>query len=105
IRNILVAAADGSQVPLGQLAQVVEEEGPSVIYREDGQRYAPVKFSVRGRDLESTIAEAKKKIDEAVHLPYDSHLEWAGEINELHEALERLEIILPVTMLLIAFLV
>ena len=59
IRNILVATPDGSQVPLGQLAQIIEEEGPSLIYREDVRRYAPVKFSVRGRDLASTIAEAQ----------------------------------------------
>ena len=51
--------ADGAQVPLGQLAQIAEEEGPSLIYREDSRRYAPVKFSVRGRDLASTIAEAR----------------------------------------------
>ena len=60
IRDILVATPDGAQVPLGQLAQIVEEEGPSLIYREDNRRYTPVKFSVRGRDLASTIAEAQR---------------------------------------------
>ena len=60
IRDILVATPDGAQVPLGQLAQIAEEEGPSLIYREDNRRYAPVKFSVRGRDLASTIAEAQR---------------------------------------------
>ena len=59
IRNILVATPDGNQVPLGQLAEIVEEEGPSLVYREDLRRYTPVKFSVRGRDLASTIAEAR----------------------------------------------
>jgi len=105
IRNILVAAPDGTQVPLGQLAQIVEEEGPSLVYREDLRRYTPVKFSVRGRDLASTIHEAQEKIAKKVKLPYDTHLEWAGEINQLNETTGRLMIIIPLTLLLIAFLV
>ncbi len=105
IRSILVATPDGSQVPLGQLASIEEEEGPSLIYREDNRRYAPVKFSVRGRDLASTIAEARAQIKARVKLPYDTHLEWAGEINQLNETTGRLLIILPITLFLIAFLV
>ncbi len=105
IREITVSTPDGARVPLGQIATVTLEDGPSIIYREDGQRYAPVKFSVRGRDLASTIAESARKISENVHLTYDSHLEWAGEINELKEAEDRLKLILPITLLLIAFLV
>jgi len=104
IRNILVAAPDGSQVPLGQLAEVVEEEGPSVIYREDLKRYVPVKFSVRGRDLGSTIAEAQQKILAKVKLPYDTHLEWDGEMNQLRETTRRLLVIVPITLLVIGFL-
>jgi cobalt-zinc-cadmium resistance protein CzcA len=105
IRNILVSTPDGQQVPLGQLAAIVEQEGPSLIYREDNRRYAPVKFSVRGRDLASTINEAQRKIADKVRLPYDTHLEWAGEINQLNETTGRLVIIIPVTLLLMAFLV
>jgi heavy metal efflux system protein len=105
IRSILVATPDGAQVPLGQLAQIGEEEGPSLIYREDNRRYAPVKFSVRGRDLASTIAEARQRITEKVKLPYDTHLEWAGEINQLNEATGRLVLIIPITLLVIAMLV
>jgi cobalt-zinc-cadmium resistance protein CzcA len=104
IRNILVATPDGSQVPLGQLAEVVEEEGPSVIFREDLKRYVPVKFSVRGRDLGSTIAEAQQKILANVKLPYDTHLEWDGEMNQLRETTRRLLVILPITLLVIGFL-
>jgi len=105
IRAILVAAPDGAQVPLGQLADVVEENSPSVIFREDLQRYVPVKFSVRGRDLASTIAEAQAKIAARVKLPYDTRLEWGGEINQLRETTARLLIIIPVTLLMITFLV
>jgi cobalt-zinc-cadmium resistance protein CzcA len=105
IREITVSTPDGSSIPLGQLASVAPEEGPSVIYREDAMRYSPVKFSVRGRDLKSTIADAKQRIDANVHRPYDTHIDWAGEINELNEAMGRLVIIIPLTLLVIGFLV
>jgi len=105
IRTIPVSSPDGAQIPLGQLAQVVEEEGPSLIYREDIQRYVPVKFSVRGRDLASTIEEAQRRIEQNVKLPYDTHLEWAGEINQLRETTQRLFVIIPLTLVLITFLV
>ena len=105
IREISVATPSGMAIPLGQIAEIKVEDGPSLVYREDGQRYSPVKFSVRGRDLGSAIAEAQRKLHEQVQLPYDSHLEWAGEINQLHEALDRLKVVVPLTLVLIAFLV
>jgi heavy metal efflux system protein len=105
IRAIHVATPDGSQVPLGQVAQITEESGPSVIYREDGSRYSPVKFSIRGRDLGSTVEEAQRRIAEQVRLPTGAHLEWAGQINELKEAMGRLAVIIPLTLLVIALLV
>jgi cobalt-zinc-cadmium resistance protein CzcA len=104
IREITVASPDGSQIPLGQIASITLETSPSVIYREDGLRYSPVKFSVRGRDLKSTISDAQRRIADTVRLPPDSHLEWSGEINELKEATGRLAIIIPLTLLLITFL-
>jgi cobalt-zinc-cadmium resistance protein CzcA len=105
IKSIVVATPDGAQIPLGQLAKVSTEEGPAVIYREDGRRYTPVKFSVRGRDLAGTIADAQHQIESKIKFPYDTHIEWAGEINELHEAEGRLLFIIPLTLLLITFLV
>jgi heavy metal efflux system protein len=105
IRRIAVTSPDGSQIPLAQLATITEEDSPSVIYREDGQRYSPVKFSVRDRDLGSTIAEAQARLQSSVPLPPESHLDWAGQINELKEAMGRLSIIIPLTLLLIGFLV
>ncbi len=116
IRETRVSAPDGSSIPLGQIADIQTAEGPAMIYREDGVRYSPVKFSVRGRDLASTIAEAQTKIDEKIPRcdkagqdtklcrPYDTRLEWGGEINELHEAEGRLQIIIPITVVLITFL-
>ena len=105
IRQILVPTPDGAQIPLGQLARISEEDGPSVIYREDNNRYAPVKFSVRGRDLGSTIEEARARAAERVKLSYDTHLEWSGEADQMREAVARLKIVIPLTLLLIAFLV
>jgi heavy metal efflux system protein len=104
IRQITVSSPDGSQIPLGELASITPESSPSVIYREDGLRYSPVKFSVRGRDLQSTITDAQRQIRQAVRLPPDSHLEWSGEINELKDAMGRLAVIIPLTLLLIGFL-
>jgi len=105
IRQIAVATPEGAQIPLGQLAAITEETSPSVVYREDGRRYSPVKFSVRGRDLASTIQESERQIALKVPMPPESHLEWSGEINELKEAMGRLVIIIPLTLLLIGFLV
>jgi len=105
IRQITVSTPDGSNIPLAQLATITVEDGPAVIYREDGSRYSPVKFSVRGRDLGSTIAEAQQRIADKVRLPPLTHLDWAGEINELAEAKGRLQVIIPLTLLLISLLV
>jgi cobalt-zinc-cadmium resistance protein CzcA len=104
ISNITIPTPDGSQIPLSELASIAEEEGPSVIYREDGHRYAPVKFSVRGRDLGSTVEASRAAIAERVKLPYDTFLDWAGQINELRDAQARLLIIIPLTLLLIGFI-
>jgi len=104
IQEILVGTPDGGTVPLGQIASVSEEEGPASVYREDNHRYVPVKFSVRGRDLKSALDEGRGKIERAVVLPYDTHLEWAGEINELKDAERRLSVIVPLTLFLIALL-
>jgi heavy metal efflux system protein len=105
IRAVTVTAADGSNIPLGQLATITEESGPSVVYREDGSRYSPVKFSIRGRDLGSTVAEAQVRLGEKVRLPPGTHLEWAGQINELKEAFGRLAVVIPLTLLLVTLLV
>ena len=105
IREIPVQSPDNNFYPLGQLASVSKVEGPLAIQREDGRRFAPVKFSVRGRDLASTVAEAKERIAKNVKLPYDTSLVWAGEIAQLEGAEARMLVILPLTILVIAFLI
>ena len=105
VREIPVGTPDGYAIPLGQLASVSLVEGPSTVWREDAIRYIPVKFSVRGRDLASAVADAQKVVAEKVKLPYGIHIDWSGEFNELKQATQRLLLIVPLTLLLIGFLV
>jgi cobalt-zinc-cadmium resistance protein CzcA len=105
IKELMIFTPEGTAVPLGQIASVTIEDSPVVVFREDGTRYSPVKFSVRGRDLESTVAEAQQKVQEKVSVPLSTHFEWSGEMNELREAQKRLALIIPATLLLIGLLV
>ena len=101
IRNILLPTSSGGSVPLGQVAEVSLHEGAFMIYRENGRRYIPVKFSVRGRDLSSTIQEMQRRLAQQIHLPEGYHYEWAGEYDSLRKEQRRLEIVLPLTLLVI----
>jgi cobalt-zinc-cadmium resistance protein CzcA len=105
IREITVFTPDGYYIPLGQIAKIEEVEGPTSVYRQDGVRYAPVKFGVRGRDLASAIDEARKVVNEKVHKPYNIHFEWEGEIQELKSVEDRLLMMIPITIFIIGFLV
>ena len=102
VRQIRVNLPAGGQVPLDQVAKIETAEGASFIYREALQRYVPVRFSVRDRDLQSTIVDAKRKIAKEVHLPEGVHLEWSGEYGELQAANRRFAIVVPFALLLIA---
>ncbi len=109
ISNLAIGVQDPTtnkvtQIPLKELADVRMVSGASFIYREQQQRYVPVRFSVRGRDLGSTIYEAQRRIAEEVHLPAGYRLEWAGSFGSLQDALARLEVIVPLTIVLIGML-
>src|SRR5215467_14055222 len=93
-----------TQIPLAEVATVRLVSGPSYIYREGQQRYLPIKFSVRERDLGSAIQEAQQKVAENVHLPPGSRLEWVGEFGNLQDAIARLKIVVPISLALIALL-
>ncbi|MGB9070828.1 MAG: CusA/CzcA family heavy metal efflux RND transporter [Candidatus Acidiferrales bacterium] len=101
IRNILLPTPAGGNVPLGQVADVSLRQGAFMIFRENGRRYIPVKFSVRGRDLAGTIKEVQGRLAQRVHLPEGYHLEWAGEYESLRKEQRRLAVILPITLLII----
>lgn len=105
IKELMIFTPEGTPVPLAQIAQVTSEDSPAVVFREDGTRYTPIKFSVRGRDLESTVAEAQARVAKKVPIGSDTHLDWSGEINELREAQHRLALIIPATLIVIALLV
>src|SRR6266705_5494645 len=100
ISNIPVSMPDGGRIPLKQMAEVTKQTGASFVYREDNSRYIPVKFSVRGRDLKSTIAEAEEKLVQQVSIPQGYRYEWAGEFQELQAAMARLEIVVPASLLI-----
>jgi cobalt-zinc-cadmium resistance protein CzcA len=106
IRNIKVAYTTASggtaYIPLSELATISLDTGAAWIYHESVQRFIPVKFSVRGRDLGGTVEDAQQRITNNVKLPSGYHLIWAGEFGDLQEAKKRLEIIVPISFILIA---
>jgi cobalt-zinc-cadmium resistance protein CzcA len=104
IRNIPVVTSAGAPVPLGALADITMKSGASYIYRENNERYIPIKFSVRGRDLGGAVAEAQSKVDQSVKLPFGYHTDWSGEFGELKEAEARLAYIVPLSIILIVIL-
>ena len=105
VKRITVGATspDGTpiQVPLSELAEIKLTTGASFIYREHQSRYIPIKFSVRDRDLGSAVAEAQANIAKHVVLPPGYSLEWAGELANLQNAIARLEIVVPISLVII----
>jgi cobalt-zinc-cadmium resistance protein CzcA len=105
IRNIKVAYQTSSganaYIPLSELASITLDTGAAWIYHESVQRFIPIKFSVRERDLGSTVAEAQARLAKNVKLPSGYRMVWAGEFGALQQAKERLEIVVPVSLLLI----
>ena len=109
IRNLVIGVTNSAtnttaQIPLGEVANVELVSGASYIYREQQERYLPIKFSVRGRDLGSTVLEAQRRVAAEVPLPAGYRLEWVGEFGNLQDAIKRLQLIVPMTILLIALL-
>lgn len=91
-------------IPLGSLGEVKLESGAAYIYRENSQRFIPLKYSVRERDLGSTVAEAQERIGKNVNVPQGYRMEWSGEFGALQEAKKRLAFIVPLSLLLILML-
>ena len=104
IGNILIPTMDKKYVPLKEIADIFFMTGPTFVYREGSSRYIGVGFSIRGRDLGSTIAEAKKRVSENVQLDSGNKIVWAGEFESQQRATRRLAVIVPVVILLILFL-
>jgi heavy metal efflux system protein len=107
VRNLKVGVPSSSgnaYIPLSELASITLDTGASYIFRERNQRFVPIKFSVRGRDLAGAVEEAQQRIADNVKLPTGYRIEWSGEFEWLQEAKLRLVIILPITLVLIMIL-
>jgi cobalt-zinc-cadmium resistance protein CzcA len=107
VRNIKVgvqASPGNAYIPLGDFATITLDTGASYIFRERNQRFVPIKFSVRGRDLAGAVEEAQERISRNVKLPTGYRIDWAGEFEWLQQAKKRLAIILPITFIFIMVL-
>jgi heavy metal efflux system protein len=108
VRTIPVAyqtpAGTIAYIPLSELADITLDSGASYIYHETTQRYIPIKFSVRGRDLGSTVADAQRRIAQNIHLPSGYRIAWAGEFEDLQTAKKRLAVFVPMSLALILVL-
>ncbi len=101
IRNLKVGDKEGHFIPLAQLAEVWEEEGPAQISRENVQRRISVEVNVRGRDLAGFVAEARRAVERKVKVPPGYALEWGGKFEQLESASKRLAVTIPIAMLTI----
>lgn len=108
IHNLRIGAAGPggavTQIPLSEVASINLISGAAYIYREGQERYLPIKFSVRNRDLGSAIKEAQEKVEAQVQLPPGSRVEWVGEFGNLQDAIKRLSIVVPISLALIGVL-
>ncbi|MDR2466339.1 MAG: CusA/CzcA family heavy metal efflux RND transporter [Prevotellaceae bacterium] len=101
IGNILIPTMDGKYVPLKEIADIFFVTGPTFVYREGGSRYVGVGFSIRDRDMGSTIAEAREKVERQVVLTSENKMVWAGEFESQQRATARLAVIVPAVIVLI----
>jgi len=104
IGNLLVPTQTGSKVPIREIATLTQKTGPCLIFRDDNERYSAVKFSIRGRDMGSTIAEAQEKVEEVVKLRKGYNMVWQGDFENQQRASKRLTQVVPISLLLIFLL-
>jgi len=104
IGNLLVPTQNGSKVPIKSIAEISRKTGACLIYRDENQRYAALKFSTRGRDMGSTVAEAQKKVNKKVILKRGYSMAWQGDFENKERAQKRLAGVVPISLLLIFIL-
>ncbi|MDR3712571.1 MAG: CusA/CzcA family heavy metal efflux RND transporter [Puia sp.] len=104
IGNLMVPTASGSKVPIKEIAKISSKTGPCLIFRDDNERYSALKFSVRGRDMGSTIAEAQEKVKKVISLKKGYSMVWQGDFENEQRATKRLEQVVPISLLLIFLL-
>ncbi|GAB3511349.1 CusA/CzcA family heavy metal efflux RND transporter [Emticicia fontis] len=101
IGNLMIPTSVGSQIPLKSVARIYSQTGPVLIFREANQRFIGVKFSIRGRDMGSAIAEAQQKVNAVVKLDKGYKMKWAGDFENQQRATSRLAQVVPISLLLI----
>ena len=101
IGELLVGTPDGKQIPLSELASIRQGNGASFIYRENNSRYIGVQYSIEGRDLERSVRDGQKAVDQAVALPQGYSLNWGGEYSQFLEAKSQFILIGPLAVVLI----
>ncbi|NLU90560.1 efflux RND transporter permease subunit [Chitinophaga sp. Ak27] len=104
IGNLMVPTQSGSKVPVKEIAKIVMKTGPCLIFRDANERYSAVKFSIRGRDMGSTIAEAQEKVGKAVSLKGGYTMVWQGDFENEQRATHRLQQVVPISLMLIFLL-
>lgn len=101
IEQLMVPTQDSTKIPIKEIANIKTLTGPAFVYRDNNSRYIPVKFSIRGRDLGSTIAEAQKKVSTVVNLPEGYRMTWNGEFENQQRATTTLAKVVPICLLAI----
>ena len=104
IGNLLVPTQSGSKVPIREIASITQKTGPCLIFRDDNERYSALKFSVRDRDMGSTIAEAQKKTAAKIKLKRGYTMAWQGDFENQQRATKRLAQVVPISLTLIFLL-
>jgi len=104
IGNLLVPTQSGSKVPIKEIANITQKTGACLIFRDDNERYSTLKFSIRDRDMGSTIKEAQEKVNKAVQLKRGYRMEWQGDFENQQRAEKRLMQVVPVSLLMIFLL-
>ena len=101
IGKILVPAMDGTMIPIKELSEIKTITGPLLIFRDNHTRFCAVKFSVRGRDMDTAVAEAKEKVNTLIHLPEGYSLKWTGDFENQQRATKRLTQVIPISIAII----
>jgi cobalt-zinc-cadmium resistance protein CzcA len=104
IGDLMVPTQSGGQVPIKEIAEIKKITGPILIFRDNNERYVALKFSVRGRDMVSTIAEAQSKVNAAIKLPKGYSMAWQGDFENQQRASGRLRLVVPISLILIFFI-
>jgi cobalt-zinc-cadmium resistance protein CzcA len=104
ISDLMVPTLSGGQIPIKEIADIHKINGPILIFRDNNERFVPLKFSVRGRDMGSAISEAQKKVNAAIKLPKGYSMEWQGDFENQQRASHRLSIVVPISLILIFFI-